>query len=686
MNQELANAESWSEEKFARLQEQLVGEWMEDSWRLPGITGKGCQVERVLHFALSHPSLKIEMKYACWSYLTQGKGPGRHSATQLAFLSRFRHLLMWLDQGSFPIRSLLERDLSFWICSLRTWLVETGYYHPHFIKQLHSTQMYRHYRHEDTHLGLFKTLYSLLLDAYDTRQEKEKDIWDLRTFGVELNLSLSSHLLNFTSISPPWLRVLSKRYLEYNLTIFSAGDTRRKLTAIRMFSRFLVQEAPHTQISDLDQEFILRYLVFLQAQGLATRTRNNYLVILRTFLETCAHRLHVPGLTREQLIFSDYLLQLPEYGTREIPEEVLAQLRANLKALPTTTLRMVTILLETGLRINELCQLPIGCLICDDKHEWYLRCYQSKVHQEHVVPLVEEEVIGAIQAQQQSIQASWGKDCPYLFPSLKSHTMPYLQSTFARKLNEWAVQCQITDQQGQLYRFTAHQFRHSLGMRLINEDVPLEVISRLLGHHSLQMTQIYARVRDKKVRADLERVARKRKTVDYQGNAVKGDPRANDPEVQMTRQGVRGQTLTVGGCARLVVLGDCIHANKCLTCPMWLTSTDDLPALKSFSDRAIRLKQRATACGNQMVVEQQDRIIPAIALRIKSLEAAEMDGSLCVDDVLAQLRTDLAEAECGLEEAQTAELVLAARHLERAIAETKMRIAALEVSDGPTHE
>jgi hypothetical protein len=63
-----------------------------------------------------------------------------------------------------------------------------------------------------------------------------------------------------------------------------------------------------------------------------------------------------------------------------------------------------------------------------------------------------------------------------------------------------------------------------------------------------------------------------------------------------------------------------------------------------------------------------------------------MDGSLCVNDVLTQLHTDLAEAECGLEEVQAARLVLAARHLERAIAEMKMRIAALEVPDDRTNE
>ena len=679
MDQQLANAFLWSEEKRARLQAQLTGMWAEDSWVLMGTNDRGNQVQHVFHVALLNSSLAIEVKYALWYQWTCRGGLKQVPRSQRRLLYQSRNLVAWLNQVAFPVHSLLERDVEFWVCSLRTWLVQTGQYAPYSAKHLSAAQTYIDYPHEDRHIGLLRTMYHTLMEVYDDRPETEKDIWDLRTFGVLLNLSHGSHKLNFTLIAPSWLRSLAKRYLEYNLTIHSAGDCQAKLTAIKHFARFVAQAAPQAQIADIDRALILRYLGFLHTQNLSASARIKFLVSLRTFLETCAHRLHIVGLTREPLIFSEDLPQLPEYGTREIPEEVLVQLRMHLKALPTTVLRMVTILLEIGLRINELCQLPLDCLICDDKHEWYLRCYQSKTHRELVIPLVEEEVVGAIQAQQQDIRARWGKECSYLFPSAHSHLRPYLQSTFRRQLNEWAVHCQITDRHQRLYRFTAHQFRHTVGMRLLNEDVALEVISRLLGHRSLHMTQVYARVRDKKLRADLERIARKRKTVDYQGNTVKGDARANDPEAQMTRKGVRGQTLAVGGCGRLVVLGECSHANKCLTCPMWLTSTDDLPALKSFSQRAIRLKQLATEKGNQVVIEQQDRIIATLAVRIKSLQTTEMDGSVCVDEVLAQLRTDLAEAECGLEEVQTAGFVLAARHLERAITDLKARIAALEI-------
>jgi integrase len=122
---------------------------------------------------------------------------------------------------------------------------------------------------------------------------------------------------------------------------------------------------------------------------------------------------------------------------------------------------------------------------------------------------------------------------------------PYQQQPFSNRLNAWAVEHNIRDRNGNLYRFQSHQFRHTLGMQLINEDVPLEVISRLLGHRSLAMTQVYAQVKAKKLRAELERVQRKRKTVNYQGQAVKGDPRANDPDTQLVRKGIRGQTLPV---------------------------------------------------------------------------------------------------------------------------------------------
>jgi integrase len=39
---------------------------------------------------------------------------------------------------------------------------------------------------------------------------------------------------------------------------------------------------------------------------------------------------------------------------------------------------------------------------------------------------------------------------------------------------------------------TPHQWRHTFGTRLVNRDVPLEVVRVLLDHESLEMSSHYA--------------------------------------------------------------------------------------------------------------------------------------------------------------------------------------------------
>jgi len=665
-----------SKDRLRHLQEQLTGVFAEDSWPMKTIHTKKGEEQCHLHFDFTSPSLKIEFKYAVWFLFERKKWKIERDQRQLRF--QLNCLCRWLNHVAPTASSILERSLEYWEWSLRSYLVETNQLRQTRRKNLRANQEYVEYSFEDRRLGIFRQLYGVIADAYDDREETEKDCWDMRRLGLSVNLTQTNSLLNFMAISQPWLRHLAKEFMKYNMAIHSPGDCFQKLVGIRHFSRFLTQSAPDCRAQDIDRALIVKYLSALVDQNTSAGRRNKLLVQLRVFLETCAYHLQIHDLKKERFIFDEDLVKEPVYTSREIPEEVLDQLREHLETLPITTLRMVVILLEIGMRINELCLLPLDCLICDDRHEWYLRFYQSKSHKEQVIPLVDEQVIGIIQAQQEEIRRQWGDEGAYLFPSPLSPQRPYKQETFRRNLNELAVKKNIRDRTGRLHRFQAHQFRHTVGMRLLNDDVPLEVISRLLGHVSVRMTERYAHKRAAQVRAELERTYGRRKTIDFQGNIVKGDIRANDPEVQMTRKGMRGQTLPVGGCGRLVVLGACAHANKCLTCPMWLTSTEDLPSLKSFYERAVRLKHRALEVNNQFVGEQQERIIANLAMRIKSLEATEMDGTLCVDDLLGHLRRDLVEAESALEEVRENGLVPAAKYLERTIADLKARLATLE--------
>ncbi len=553
----------WMESGQRRLQEHLVGRWADDIWLVNPKSSKRRAV--YLRFSITSIPLKIEIKFAVWSMFDCGQWNMEKDQGDLR-----RNLIIiikWLNHFTSTIQSLMERSLEQWEISLRSYIIQTGQRKQRIQKVLLSTQEYLKYVGEDRCIYLFRQLYRAIQDEYDGRPSLEKDLWDLRTLGLAVNLTDSHYTLNFTLISQLWLRDLAKAFMKYSIATRSPGDSMSKLQSLRRFSQFLVLQYPTSLSSDIDRSMIVQYISYLRTFNLSDRSRKIALGDLRIIFETCAHQLRIEGITREPIIFSSDFPKPMKQLTREIPGKVLEQVRKHLETLDTTTLRMVVILLECGMRISELCSLPLECLICDDKHDWYLRSYQMKSKKEHIIPLVNKKVVTAIQVQQQSIRERWGSTCPYLFPSRESHTMPFKAKVFDNKLNEWATQKDIRDSMGKLYRFQSHQFRHTVGMRLINDDIPLEIISRLLGHSQLSSTQIYAYKNAAALRKELERVARRRKVVNHLGETVTNNAQASDSIIQITRQGIRGQTLPIGGCGRPVTSGDCEHANKCLNCP-----------------------------------------------------------------------------------------------------------------------
>jgi integrase len=52
-----------------------------------------------------------------------------------------------------------------------------------------------------------------------------------------------------------------------------------------------------------------------------------------------------------------------------------------------------------------------------------------------------------------------------------------------------------------------HQSRHNFGTHItLSQGVPIETVSRMMGHKSITTTQIYAKVTDKKVDEDMKRL------------------------------------------------------------------------------------------------------------------------------------------------------------------------------------
>jgi hypothetical protein len=68
---------------------------------------------------------------------------------------------------------------------------------------------------------------------------------------------------------------------------------------------------------------------------------------------------------------------------------------------------------------------------------------------------------------------------------------------------------------------TPHQFRHTLATRLVNNEVPLDTVRRLLDHNSPEMTARYAQIKDATLRREWERYQHR---INIRGEVVPLDP------------------------------------------------------------------------------------------------------------------------------------------------------------------
>lgn len=64
---------------------------------------------------------------------------------------------------------------------------------------------------------------------------------------------------------------------------------------------------------------------------------------------------------------------------------------------------------------------------------------------------------------------------------------------------------------GSKVSISPHVARHCFGTQLINAGVPMESVSKMMGHTNISSTQVYARVTDEKISADMDKLIERRK-------------------------------------------------------------------------------------------------------------------------------------------------------------------------------
>ncbi|MDA8047328.1 MAG: tyrosine-type recombinase/integrase [Actinomycetota bacterium] len=459
----------------------------------------------------------------------------------------------------------------------------------------------------------------------DVEAEYQRDVWDAHRLGVPVNVG--HYRVSFERIPQPWLRQAVKTWARARLVGgMSFGAIRRDVTALSWFASWLARARPHAPGPSLiTRAAIEEYLAHLATHGPTPNTRLGYLTSLRGFIEMARRRRWL-SLPADAAIYRDDLPHRPAGLPRWIPEEVMAQLEseAALARLPDATTRhLVIVIMETGLRAGDACRLSVDCLMADSVGWPCLRFMNTKLAAEQLIPLT-PQAAQAITAQQAEITARFPHS-PYLFPATNSNpdgARPFTYNALRQRLRRWQADIDLRDAAGRPVRVTAHQFRHTLGTRLINRGVPQHFVQRLLGHTSPQMTATYARLHDTTIREAFEAYCATR--VDIEGRHLPYQPDAptNDAEWIKHHLSRIAASLPNGLCGR-PPQQDCPHPNACLTCPDFQTTVEFLPTHRRQKEQTQALIDAAEADRRHRLADNHRVVAGHLQQIIDSLEHLE---------------------------------------------------------------
>lgn len=453
--------------------------------------------------------------------------------------------------------------------------------------------------------------------------EFAKDRWDALVLGVPTRRG--RNIATFHIIEQPWLRESVKSWCRFRL---GAGYSFNTIGAIGQnmarFSKFLADR--HDEVVDasgLNRELIEAFLVWMATSSLAASTRASTLCFVKGYLEWGRRHDTLPGLPTDAIVYEEEVTRPADQLPKFIPEFVMAQLEdpENLARLRNPSARhLIVLLMETGMRGGDASVLAFNPIVNDSTGWPCLRFDNSKVGVEQLIPL-SAKAADTVRAQQEHVRQQWPDGSPWLFPGTTYNddgAKPYAHGSLSGQLGNWQRQINVRDEAGQPVRVHAHQFRHTVGTRLINAGVPQHVIQKLLGHASPRMTARYAQIHDSTVRDAFEAYCYSR--VNTAGEAVPYDPDASTADAEWVKHNLSriSDSLPNGYCGR-PPQQHCPHPNACLTCPDFQTTPEFLEVHRQHATTNRKLIARADANGQfrlagnlRQVQDSLDQIIPAL--------------------------------------------------------------------------
>ncbi|WP_412973666.1 tyrosine-type recombinase/integrase [Priestia megaterium] len=478
-----------------------------------------------LHFNIKNPAIKLEIKFVFHQKLFRE----RWSITTIfnTYKSNLNKLSVFINETYPTLSSLQDLDINEaereWVIYLERNGVVT--------EQTKNDITYGKITSKNSTSKFLRTIYTNFISLIDVREEWEKDRWDVRIlhdkYGISYNKSRSDYYLNFTKIKRENMRQQIKKYIRQRLLIDSLAHSTAidYLKVISMFLSFILKIEPKwNDLKSLERSHMELYLIWLYEysnSNLKQKNANpkNYirlsLAYIGKFLQDIQRFEYdiAPKTSYQQLLFPEdrpKVAKKPVEQIDYIPDYVLSQLYACLNDLPEETIPVVWIAFKTGLRISDILGLNQDCLIQLNGKYSIITDIEKTFVKGHRIPIDEELADILAVLIQHSIKNSNKDNNPerYIFIRYQGvrKGKPFNQKTIRDHLNKLAHKNKILDENGDVFYFKSHQFRHTYAVKMLNGGADILTVQELLAHASPEMTLRYAKLLDDTKRKAFESV------------------------------------------------------------------------------------------------------------------------------------------------------------------------------------
>ena len=244
---------------------------------------------------------------------------------------------------------------------------------------------------------------------------------------------------------------------------------------LQVFSRWF-KETNHESLalSKITPTDVRHFKSYLINSGFKPSTISRKLLSIKYFLEwgwqtkRIKHRFPLPKLVKQIPSPAKWLTKTQQYALIRHLEQTASQ----------RDIAIVKILLNTGLRVQELCNLKWSDITVTER-KGSLVVRNSKGEKYRTVPL-NKDARNAFQ--HMNYQANFGSNQSIFLGQRGPLASRGVQLMLKRRINNSAIE-----------HLSPHQLRHTFCKNLVDANVSLEKVAILAGHEKLDTTKIYCK-------------------------------------------------------------------------------------------------------------------------------------------------------------------------------------------------